>query len=79
VGPTFHMCIGGDILGTAAATPPINLESDIGLPQYHFIGRVVLGDCWRCSSGSNLIYLRNKVASCMYRMVPMLHHTKNIP
>jgi hypothetical protein len=24
--------------GTAAASPPINLESDIGLPQYHLIG-----------------------------------------
>ena len=35
--------------GTAAVTPPINLESDIGLPQYHLIGEVVLGDCWRCS------------------------------
>jgi hypothetical protein len=32
--------------GTAAATPPINLKSDIGLPQYHLIGGVVLGDCW---------------------------------
>jgi hypothetical protein len=35
--------------GTAAATLPINLESDIGLPQYHLIEGVVLGDYWSCS------------------------------
>jgi hypothetical protein len=50
--PLFIWVLGEIYWGTAAATPPINLESDIGLPHYHLIrGGVVLGDCWRCSYG----------------------------
>jgi hypothetical protein len=43
--PIFHMGIGEDILGYYCSIPPINLESDIGLLQYHLIRGVVLGDC----------------------------------
>jgi hypothetical protein len=37
------MGIGEDILGSATTSLPINLESNIGLLQYHLIGGVVLG------------------------------------
>jgi hypothetical protein len=36
--PPFIWVLGEIYWGTAAASPPINLESDIGLPQYHLIG-----------------------------------------
>jgi hypothetical protein len=49
VGPTFHMGIGGDILGYCCSISPNKFKSGIRLFQYHLIGGVVLGDCWRCS------------------------------
>jgi hypothetical protein len=47
--PPFIWVLGEIYWDTAAASSPINLESDIRLLQYHLIGGVVLGDCWRCS------------------------------
>jgi hypothetical protein len=47
--PPFIWVLGEMYCGTAAATLSINIESDIGLPQYHLIGGVILGDCWSCS------------------------------
>jgi hypothetical protein len=43
VEPTFHRGIEEIYWGTAVATPPIDLESDIGLPQYHIIGESCIG------------------------------------
>jgi hypothetical protein len=37
------MGIRGDILGTAAAAPPMLTEDNIELPQYMYIGK----DYWR--------------------------------
>jgi hypothetical protein len=55
--PPFIWILGVIYWGTAAASPPINIKNDIGLPQYHLIGRVVLGDCWRCSKGPQFLAL----------------------
>ena len=38
VGPTFHMGIGGDILGTAIATPPIFTKILLGYPNTYMLG-----------------------------------------
>ena len=47
--PPFIWVLGKIYCGTATASPPINLKSDIRLPQYRLIGGVVLEDSWRCS------------------------------
>jgi hypothetical protein len=47
--------------GTAAATPPINLESDIGLPQYHLIEEVVLGTAEDALRPSLRFMMKNKL------------------
>jgi hypothetical protein len=41
--PPFIWVLGEIYWGTAIATPSINLQSDIGLLQYHLTEKVVLG------------------------------------
>ena len=49
VGLTFHMGIGGDILGNCCSNSPNIHKNNIGLPQYIYIGDRLLGNWWRCS------------------------------